>query len=82
MVYHIGQTCSYFNALRMYDEIDSNNLGFMFKVNNNLLPYHMLSYCEIVCDSHNNNTCNRNTNYKIKSSIYQYKNHKKDSATV
>ena len=34
-----------------YDMIDFNNMVFMFKVNNNLLPDHMLSYFETVYDS-------------------------------
>ena len=56
---------SYFNTLRVYDMIEFH-MVFMFKVNNNLLLDHMLSYNERVCDSHNHTTYNRNTNYKIK----------------
>jgi len=40
IVCHISKTCSYFNIVRMYDNmIDfNNNMVFMFKVNTNLLP--------------------------------------------
>ena len=55
------KTCfTYINTLHVYDISDFNNIVFMFNANNNLLPDHMLSYFERVCDSHNHNTRNRN----------------------
>ena len=53
--------------------INFNNIVFMFKVNNNLLPDHRLRYFDRVCDSHNYNTRNRYTNYKLKYSRTTYK---------
>ena len=50
----------------MYDIIDFNNMVFMFKVKNNLFSDHSLRYFEKVCDSHNHNKRNRNSNYKLK----------------
>ena len=41
---------SYFNTPRVYDMIGLNNMVFMFKVNNNWLPDHTLSYFERECD--------------------------------
>ena len=50
----------------MVDMIDYNNMVFMFKAHNNLLPDRLLCYFKRVCDSHNHNTRNKNNNYKIK----------------
>ena len=56
----------YFKTLCVYDMIDYNNMVFMFKAHNNLLPDRILCYFKRVCDSHNHNTRNKNNNYKIK----------------
>ena len=50
----------------VYDMIDYNNIVFMFKAHNSLLPDRLLCYFKRVCDSHNHNTHDKNNNYKIK----------------
>ena len=52
----------YFKTLCVYDMIDYNNMVFMFKAHNNLLPDRLLCYFKRVCDSRNHNTRNKNNN--------------------
>ena len=58
----------FFTTLKLcvYDMIDYNNMVFMFKAHNNLLPDHLWCDFKRVCDSHNHNNHNKNNNYKIK----------------
>ena len=46
--------------------IDYNNMVFMFKAHNNLLPDRLLCHFKRVCDSHNHYTRDKNNNCKIK----------------
>ena len=53
-------------SLNVFDIIDLNSLGFMYKAFHNSLPANLLSYFKKVNGSHNHNTRNNNLNFKVR----------------